>query len=201
MAKGRYSELVEPNIKFIIGWREEGQTEKQIAQNLGIAYSTLQKYKNEHSELEEALKRSKQLLILNLKKSLYQEAIGYDYEEEEKFIERKPLKVATKDNKGKYLRDENGDIIYEIQYNEVVKVKKNVRKARPVPSLLIFALCNACPEQFKRVDKEIEGQLDEITNDIRELKNKYSDDLIEKAFDVLYPNVSKAIEEKESEEK
>ena len=194
MPKSKYKTHVEPHIELIKSWRESGKTEEQIAEKLKISCTTLKEYKKLYPPFMTALQTSKEKLVANLKKSLWEEALGYEYEETDKLVEKKPFRLAKRDKTGKILKDENGDTIFTTEYKEVVKIRKITRKARPVPTLLICALCNLCPEEFKRQDKEIESQIDELTNDIRELKNKYSDELIGKAFDVLYPSVANEID-------
>ena len=71
----------------IPSWRKQGLTEEQIAQKLGIAYSTLNLYKDSHLALSEALKKGKEELIEELEDSLYKKAMGYEFEEVETWIE------------------------------------------------------------------------------------------------------------------
>lgn len=199
MARNNYEELVKPRFEEIKEWRQSGFSERQIAEKLNISYPTLQNYKKSFQELKDLLLHSKGKLVVKLKKALWQEAMGYEYLEKEELVEKKPYKVIKKDPlSGKPERDELGNIIYITEHRDVAKIRKTTKYARPVPTLLMFALCNLCPEEFKRQDKEIESQIDELTNDIRELKNKYSDKLIGQAFDVLYPNVATQIK-KENE--
>ena len=188
MARSKYETHVLPKLDLIKDWRQSGKTERQIAELLNIHYSSVQKYKDMYNDFKIALQASKEKLVYNLKKSLYEEALGYNYEETEKLIEKVPF---LKNRSKKIIED--GDIMYK----EKQKIRKVTKKARSVPSLLMFALCNLAPDQFKRQDREVEEQIEEITNDIRELKDKYSDDLIKKAFDVMYPNVSEKIKEME----
>jgi len=186
----KYETHVLQKLDLIKDWRQSGKTERQVAELLGIHYCTLQNYKRngENIDLIRALQASKEKLVYNLKKSLYEEALGYNYEETEKLIEKVPF---LKNRSKKIIED--GDIMYK----EKQKIRKVTKKARSVPSLLMFALCNLAPDQFKRQDSEVEEKIEEITNDIRELKDKYSDELIKKAFDVMYPNVSEKIKEME----
>ncbi|MBO5921772.1 MAG: hypothetical protein J6S92_00305 [Oscillospiraceae bacterium] len=79
--KGRYESHVQPYLSQIQEWCQD-LDEKQIAvDRLGIAVSTFEKYKREHKELQEALKKGKQQLIADLKASLKKKAKGFTYEE------------------------------------------------------------------------------------------------------------------------
>lgn len=44
MAKSKYDTHVEPRLIEVEGWARDGLTDKQIAKNLGIAYSTFREY-------------------------------------------------------------------------------------------------------------------------------------------------------------
>ena len=81
MARPLYEEKVKPFLDVIPTWRKKGMTEKQIAQKLGIGYSTLSAYKIEHKEFLEVLKTSKAQLVSELENSLYKTAMGYLYKE------------------------------------------------------------------------------------------------------------------------
>lgn len=155
---------VEKKFTDIIAWRQEGKTEEEIANLLNIAYSTLKLYKRKHPEFAELLRESKQRLANKIKKSLYKEAMGYEYEEVTEVFEG--------------IIDVNGNE----KSTKKIKRTKTKKMMRGVPQLIIFALCNLCPEQFQRVDKEI---IDEIEKKIDE-KLKHDNSLFKEAFDKLY---------------
>lgn len=79
--KGRYETHVQPYLNQIQEWSQD-LDEKQIAvERLGIAVSTFEKYKREHPELKEVLKKGRQQLVADLKASLKKKAKGFTYEE------------------------------------------------------------------------------------------------------------------------
>jgi len=172
----KYETHVKPNLELIRTLRQSGKTEAQIAEKLKIAYSTLSDYKNRYSELREVLLESKDKLVANLKKSLWQEALGYEYEEKQEYIEG--------------IKNKDGTIN---QDKKKLKMNKSTKKARGVPNLLIFALCNLCPEEFKRVDKSLEDQIKEMTRSVTsatdKLRETITDEKIQKAFLELYPHL------------
>jgi hypothetical protein len=182
MPKSKYKTHVEPHIELIKSWREAGKTEEQIAEKLKISCTTLKEYKKLYPPLVAALKASKEKLVANLKKSLWEEALGYEYIETEKIIEKKPFRLAKRDKTGKILKDENGDTIFTTEYKEVIKTRESPRRARPVPTLLIFALCNLCPEEFKRIDKEIVKELEDKIDEKFRLENS----IFQKEFERLF---------------
>lgn len=56
-------------------------TEKQIAQALGVGYSSWCDYKLKYSELSDALKKGRQSLVTELKSALIRKAKGFAYTE------------------------------------------------------------------------------------------------------------------------
>jgi len=150
---GRPSEY-EKRIKFmrdeIIAWREQGISIDDIALKLNISRTTMYEYQNRYSDFADALSHSKTKLVNKLKKSLWKEAMGFEYDE----------------------------VTYEESY---LGTKKKITKkyARSQPSLLIYALCNLDPNNFRRLDKEFVNEV------IDGLKREFSDEKIKKAFQVL----------------
>lgn len=81
--KGRpnkYDTHVKPRLKEV----EEmalTMTEKQIAQVLGVGHSAWCKYKEDNSELVEAIKKGRESLVSQLKSTLIKKAHGFHYSE------------------------------------------------------------------------------------------------------------------------
>lgn len=63
------------------GWAKDGLTDEQIAKNIGIHVSTLYTWKKKYSEIDEALKKGKEVVDYEVENALFKRAIGYDYEE------------------------------------------------------------------------------------------------------------------------
>ena len=85
-AKNRYNDFVKPRLDEITEWRASLLTEAQIAENLGIGYSTLSKYKTEHIELLEAIKAGTVRMVADVEASLFKIAAGYEYMETTKEV-------------------------------------------------------------------------------------------------------------------
>ena len=84
---------------------EQGATEKQIAKQLGIAYSTFCDYKNKYPELSETTKgKDMRELVEELRSALVKKALGFEYKEKKEYIKEDPatgkptkyLEVVTK---------------------------------------------------------------------------------------------------------
>lgn len=124
--KNKYESHVAPQLKRIPAWRKQGMTEEQVAKKCGIAYSTLNEYKNKYPELMEALQTGKEELVENLESSLYKVAIGYEYEETEI--------IGTRKANGK---------------ETVTKFRKTKKTVPPNVGALCFSLINLAPDKWK----------------------------------------------------
>jgi hypothetical protein len=98
MAKSRWDEIKE-KLPLVEGWARNGLTDEQIAHNLGIGKDTFYRYKREHSDFEESLKRNKEVADLEVEGCLFKRATGYTYEEvtsEVRVIDGEPVMMETK---------------------------------------------------------------------------------------------------------
>ena len=148
---GKYQEwITEEGLIKIEGWARDGLTDIQIAQNIGIAVSTLNNWKNRYVELMDSLKRGKEVIDRQVENALLKRALGYEYEEVKMVVE--------KDEKG----------------NEKKRQEKVIKKVIPDTTAQIFWLKNRKPEQWRdRRDIEHSGQiktnkLDSILDQLKE---------------------------------
>lgn len=75
MGKSKFEEIKE-KFPLIEGWAKEGLTDEQISKNLGISKVTFYKYKASCSELNELLKKSKEVVDYEVENALYKSAVG-----------------------------------------------------------------------------------------------------------------------------
>ena len=79
MAKGVYKEWLEKdNLLLLQGWARDGLTDEQIAHNMGINVATLYRWKNEHSEIRDVLKKTKEVVDREVENALFKKAIEGD---------------------------------------------------------------------------------------------------------------------------
>lgn len=90
--KSIYETVIAPHIDEIKQGVANGATVKEIATALGIAESTLNKYKAEKKELMDAFARGRASIVIDIRGALLKKALGYEYEEEKR--------VGRKDGKG-----------------------------------------------------------------------------------------------------
>lgn len=109
---------IEDKIKSSLGLIEsmlsEGSTEKEIAEKIGVSYSSFRRYKSENADLKTAIAQGKDKKNQNVIKALYKNAIGYPYYEE----------IATK-VKNEVLAEDGKTILVQesVEINSVKKYK------------------------------------------------------------------------------
>lgn len=89
-----YAELVLPRLAEITEWI--GVTdEATIARRLGVSARSLGKYKNEHPELRDALRKGRESLVEDLKVSLKKKARGFSFTETKTTVRQENGKKVT----------------------------------------------------------------------------------------------------------
>lgn len=89
--RDKYESHVKPHLSDIKKWAEQGATEKQIAENLGIAYSTFREHKKRHPALSAVLKEKDMgPLVEELRSALVRRALGYEYTETKEYVRMDP---------------------------------------------------------------------------------------------------------------
>jgi hypothetical protein len=83
VAKGKYEEwLTEEGLLRLEGWARDGLTDEQIAHNMGIGYSTLQTWKGKYQDIQDSLKKGKEVIDRMVENALLKSALGYEYLED-----------------------------------------------------------------------------------------------------------------------
>ena len=131
MAKGKYLQWLEPDgLKLLEGWSRDGLTLEQIAHNMGVACSTLRKWRDDHEAILAALKKGKEVV---------------DYE-----VENALLKAAMEGNVTAqifWLKNRKPD-----RWREKPPEKKQDEK---IPDNFIEALNETAGKDWKKDDSEI----------------------------------------------
>lgn len=81
MAKSKYETNVKDKLLLVEAWARNGLTDEQIAKNLGISKDTFYKYKKEHVDFSDSLKRGKEVIDIEVENALLRRALGYKYDE------------------------------------------------------------------------------------------------------------------------
>lgn len=88
--KSAYETIIKPRFPDILKWLQNGATEKQIADNIGISQATWCKYKSEIVEFAEFIKKGRESLVTQLRGALVKRAMGFEYTEQKKYSKRDP---------------------------------------------------------------------------------------------------------------
>lgn len=132
MAKSKWEE-VKSKLILVEGWAREGLTDEQIANNLGINVATLYRYKNQHSEFCESLKKGKEVVDFEVENALLKRALGYNYTE-------KTYETSYNETLGEYVK---------------TLTKEVTKQVAPDTTALIFWLKNRKPEKWRdKIDLE-----------------------------------------------
>ncbi|AWZ48310.1 Xaa-His dipeptidase [Hathewaya limosa] len=75
-------EVIKSSLSIIESMVEQGKTDKQIAEKIGIGYSTYRRYKSSNNTLKEVIAQGKDKKNQNVEQALFNNAVGYHYTEE-----------------------------------------------------------------------------------------------------------------------
>lgn len=143
MAKSKWDD-VKDKLILIEGWSRDGLTDEQIWTKLGIGKTAFYKYKKEHADLANSLKKGKEVVDREVENSLLDNAMGYEYTEQQAI----KIKEVYYNDQGKRCEKENVKIV------EVKKYKPGETTAQ------IFWLKNRKPEQWRdKQDIDLNGKL------------------------------------------
>lgn len=85
--KGKYRDwITKDKLSLIEGWARDGLSNKQIAQNMGIHQATLYSWIKDHDELNEALKKGKEVIDREVENALLKRALGYENEKTKTYM-------------------------------------------------------------------------------------------------------------------
>lgn len=73
--------LEQEGLLLIEGWARDGLTDEQIAGNMGVSRSTLNEWKKKYPDIQDSLKRGKEIVDRQVENALLKRALGYEYEE------------------------------------------------------------------------------------------------------------------------
>jgi hypothetical protein len=136
-------EDVRKKLSLIAAWARNGLSEKQMAHNLGIAYSTFREYKANYPALSAVLAKNKEVADIQVENALYKRATGFSNTEIKKVTnpdgsiiitettkQIPPDTVAAsfwlknrkpKDWRDKQFIDQNVDMVYKVIVPDILK--------------------------------------------------------------------------------
>lgn len=92
----KYTDWATPeNLILVQGWRRDGLSDEQIANNIGIGRSTLYQWRKDHQDFSDAYKKGTEVSTYEVENALYKSAIGHYVEEVEIVESTTPMGVNT----------------------------------------------------------------------------------------------------------
>lgn len=157
--KNKYHTHVEPRLTEVEGWARDGLIDKQIAHNLGVAYSTFREYVKKYPALSASLKKGKEVIDYEVENALLKRALGYKYDEEtyvsvemsqEEYDLKVELELEVWDKNNPNATAEERDLfIMSIPKIKTVLEKKVVKEVQPDVTAQIFWLKNRRPDKWR----------------------------------------------------
>ena len=161
MAKGKYKKWLEPdNLTKLEGWARDGLKDTQIADNMGINVSTLYTWKNRYSEINEALKKGKEVVDYEIEDNLI-------YTMSKHTVTTTQYKMVKKDKLVLQAERKKFANMYKLEHPEATKMQiliavaehipvyeqipyvKTVTEVDPNISSMIFWLKNRRPDKYR----------------------------------------------------
>ena len=161
MAKGKYEKWLEKdNLTRLKSWARDGLTDEQIAQNIGINVSTLYTWKNKYSEINEALKKNKEIVDAEIEDNLI-------YTMSKHTVTTTQYKMVKKDKLVLDAERAKFANLYKIKHPEATKKQITIAVAEKIPvyeqipyvktvtevdpniSSMIFWLKNRLPDKYR----------------------------------------------------
>ncbi|NYV67265.1 transposase [Bacillus sp. Gen3] len=159
MARNKYQTHVEPRLIEVEGWARDGLIDKQIAHNLGVAYSTFREYVKKYSALSAALKRGKEVVDREVENALLKRALGYRYDE----VTRELAEIKNPETD---------------KYEKVlIETKRVTKEVQPETAAAIFWLKNRRPDKWR--DKQEVQHSGSVNNPMEGLTTEELKKLIE----------------------
>jgi transposase len=146
--RGKYQQwLTKDGLTTIEGWARQGLSNEQMAQNMGVATSTLATWKNSYQEISDAIKSGQAPVDFEVENMMLKRAMGYEVKETKTIIEKTP----------------GGEVKQRVETTE--------RHIPPDVTAQIFWLKNRMPDQWrdrKNVDLKSNISVEESNDKFRQ---------------------------------
>ncbi len=180
----KYSEwITDEGLLRIEGWARDGLADKQIAENIGVAYSTFREWVKKFPALSASLKKSKDVADRQVENALFKRAVGYEYTERTaKVVDRDPDVVEAErrefesryklDNPEASSQDIKDAAVKAIPTRERIVFLEVDKQVAPDTGAAAFWLKNRKPETWRdKHEVEHSGGVD-ISGTAEKLRNR-----------------------------
>lgn len=154
----KYADWITPEgLTMIQGWTRNGLMESQIAKNIGIRPETLSVWKKRFPQLNQAIKKSRDLADIEVENALYKSALGHRERETTKYVRE--------------YQDGNGN-----PQARTVESKEVERYYPPNPTSIAIWLNNRKPDDWRKMtsaqEKEATARLEKMMLENEKLKRE-----------------------------
>lgn len=161
MARGQYKQWQSSEgLAQLEGWARDGLTDEQIAGKIGIRRPTLYSWKKKYADINDALKKGKEVIDYQVEKSLLNRAMGMkttDVTYKMVKIDEMVLKAKRAKYSNEYKLDHpeatNQEIAMATAENvpvyEEIPISKTIKELTPDTSAAIFWLKNRLPDKYR----------------------------------------------------
>ncbi|WP_313890761.1 transposase [Psychrobacillus sp.] len=188
--KSKYETHVEIRLFEIECWARDGLIDEQIANNLGVAYSTFREYVKEYSALSTALKRGKEIIDYEVENALLKRALGYEYREkkyaqvemseQEHYALIQVAVIKFKLDNPEATLEEIHLVELQVSKYKSMLVEEKTKEVSPDTTAQIFWLKNRRPDKWRdKQDIQHSGSM-EINNPLKGLSTEDLKKLIDK---------------------
>ena len=102
--------LTEDGLLLLAAWARDGLTDETIAEKMGVAARTLYRWKDQHGQICQALKKGKEIIDIQVENALLDNAKGYYYTEQ---VVANKREVTYKD--GKRVKEVSKPVLVEVK--------------------------------------------------------------------------------------
>lgn len=188
--KSKYETHVESRLFEVECWARDGLIDEQIANNLGVAYSTFREYLKKYSALSAALKRGKEVIDFEVENAMLKRALGYEYSErkyaqvemseEEHYALKRVTVNRFKMENPEATHEEIKLVELQVSKYKSVLVEEKIKDVAPDTTAQIFWLKNRKPDKWRdKQNIEHSGSMD-INNPLKGLTTEELRKLIDK---------------------
>lgn len=218
MVQALYKEwLTEESLEKIRGWARDGLTDEQIAHNIGIARQTLALWKKKYPDIDDALKKGKEVVDFEVENALLKRALGttttttqYKMIKVDKDIlnarRKKYVNEYMRDNPDAKFSDAMFSAVLSVPTYEKIPIAETVTEVPPDTSAGIFWLKSRRPDiyrdqTFRKLNKanakkaEIESEISKIKLEVLKQSGSSGVELLNEYLDKLDALADKEVKE------
>lgn len=161
MARAQYLDwLNDDALLQIEGWARQGLENRQIAKNMGINPSTFSRWITKYNQIDQALKRGRRPLDVEIENALIKKALGYTEDEETRITRELPNGSVVREKKvvHKIFPPDNGALTFYLRNRSNLSYSNNPKTPEEIESIKL-------DNELKRIELENRRSISSLSND------------------------------------